>query len=188
MRRLFAAVYPPVEVASRLHAAVAPLREAAPSLRWTPANQLHATVRFYGDVDAAMVPRIADAIADASRLFDPIQAGIRGLGAFPTWGRARVVWAGLTADPKLELLHHEIELRAMALGFPVEGRLFRPHLTLARVPDDAAGTSRRAIREAARGVRVRDFFTVGSIALMQSTLGPVGAVHTLVANLPLGRG
>lgn len=185
--RLFAAVYPPADVVARLDAAVAPLRAAAPALRWTPSAQMHATVRFYGEVEAAMTPSIAASIAEAARLFDPMPAELRGLGAFPTWGRGRVVWAGLAADPKLELLHHEIETRAMALGFVVEGRIFRPHLTLVRLGAEVAPPVRRAIREAARGVRVRDSFTLGSIALMQSTLGPGGAVHTLVADAPLGR-
>jgi 2'-5' RNA ligase len=186
-RRLFAAVYPPPEVAERVHAACAPLREAAPTLRWADADRLHCTVRFYGEVDDARVAALADTLTDAARLFDPLDAECRGLGAFPVWGRARVVWVGLRADPKFELLHHEIETRAMALGFDVEGRVFRPHLTLARVPAEAKAPVRQAIRAAARGVRVQERFLVERVSLMESVVGPTGPHHHAVAQAPLGR-
>lgn len=185
--RLFAAVYPPSDVAGRVHAACATLRDAAPTIRWEPAGRLHCTVRFYGPVEAGHSAAIAVGLAEAARLFDPLPVEVRGLGAFPTWGRARVVWAGIRADPKFELLHHEVEVRAMAMGFEVEGRVFRPHLTLARIPADAEGPVRRAIREAARGVRVRERFTVDEVVLMSSTTGPTGTRHEAVARAPLGR-
>ncbi|MFN9576484.1 MAG: RNA 2',3'-cyclic phosphodiesterase [Gemmatimonadota bacterium] len=185
--RLFAAVYPPADVAGRVHVACAPLHDAAPPLRWEPPGRLHCTVRFYGAVEADGVAMIAAGLAEAARLFDPLPVEVRGLGAFPAWGRARVVWAGVRADPKFELLHHEIEVRAMALGFEVEGRVFRPHLTLARVPADVELPVRRAIREAARGVRVRERFTVDEVVLMSSTAGPTGTRHEAVARAPLGR-
>lgn len=185
--RLFAAVYPPPEIAATLHADCAPLRAAAPALRWTPAEQLHATVRFYGAVEEALIPAVTASIVESCRLFDPISAAVRALGAFPGWGRSRVVYAGLAAEPKLELLHHEIETRAMALGFEVEGRIFRPHLTLARLSDTPNVPLRRAIREAARGVRVRHDFTIRSVALVASEPGPQGRVHQVVAQATLGR-
>ena len=39
------------------------------------------------------------------------------------------VWIGVGQDPRLELLHHDVEVAFEGLGFEVEGRPFRPHLT-----------------------------------------------------------
>lgn len=186
-RRLFAAVYPPPEVSARGHEACAGMREAAPSVHWATPDRLHCTVRFYGDVEDPQVAALAGTLAEAARLFDPISAELRGVGAFPVWGRARVVWIGMRAEPKFELLHHEIEIRAMALGFEVEGRVFRPHLTLARIPAEAKAPVRQAIRAAARGVRLQEPFVIDRVLLMESTTGPAGTRHTAVAQAPLGR-
>lgn len=185
--RLFAAVYPPAALAERLHAACAPLRAAAPMVRWVPAAALHCTVRFYGDVPQARWGAIAEGLAQAAAGFDPLVADVRGLGAFPTWGRARVVWAGVVADPKFELLHHDIEVAAMALGFEVEGRVYRPHLTLGRVAREVPVEVRRAIRDAARGVRVREAFRLETVRLMASHAAPEGRRHELVAEHVLQR-
>ena len=58
---------------------------------------------------------------------------LQGIGAFPNFRRARVVWIGVEQEPRLELLHHDLELACEQEGFEVEGRPFRPHITLARV-------------------------------------------------------
>jgi 2'-5' RNA ligase len=182
--RLFAAWYPSPLVAAQLHDACAPLRAAAPVVRWMAPDRLHCTMRFFGDVTAAQRNALSAALAEAAALFDPLAVTIRGLGAFPSWRRARVLWAGVAPDPKFELLHHEVEQRVMALGFAVEGRIFRPHLTLARVRDDAPLA---AIREAARGVRVRIAAEVATVSLMASHASADGHVHTAVTTVELGR-
>jgi len=65
-----------------------------------------------------------------------------GAGAFPSAGRARVLWCGLSGDDR-EVASLAASVAAAARGagatMPDEGRAFRPHLTLARcrVPADA---------------------------------------------------
>ncbi|MDX2183512.1 MAG: RNA 2',3'-cyclic phosphodiesterase [Gemmatimonadaceae bacterium] len=163
--RLFVAVPLPPVVADALHAATAPLRAAAPSARWIEPEALHCTVRYLGPTDASRVADVVAAMTATVASARPLALEIRQFGAFPAWSRARVVWIGLTPDPKFELLHHDLETALMARGWEVEGRIFRPHITLARVetPDVAA-----PIRTAARGLRVRVPITVDHLALMQA--------------------
>jgi 2'-5' RNA ligase len=163
--RLFIAVPLPSGVAEALREATTPLREAAPQVRWVEPQALHCTVRYLGPTEPSRVPEIVAAMQLATSAARPIALEVRQFGAFPTWARARVVWIGLTPDPKFELLHHDLETALMARGWEVEGRIFRPHVTLARV-DVPAGAA--PIRTAARGVRVRIPLTVDHLALMQS--------------------
>jgi 2'-5' RNA ligase len=44
-----------------------------------------------------------------------------------------VLWLGLEGPPALELLQDRLERAGEAIGFPPEGRPFRPHVTLGRV-------------------------------------------------------
>lgn len=184
MTRLFAAWVPLPDEAAQVYDACTPLRAAAPAERWVPAPRLHCTMRFFGEVDDAVVAALPSAVREASALFDPLPLTVRGFGAFPTWTRARVVWAGVQADPHFELLHHEIERRVVALGLEVEGRIFRPHLTLARLSEPARAV---AIRNAARGVRMRCRATVRSVSLIASRAAAGGHRYDVVATANLGR-
>lgn len=192
--RAFVAILPPPDVAERLHAALAPLRCAAPGARWLPVTAWHCTVRFLGEIADADAAAVIGVLEAAARVTAPIPVTFGGLGAFPSWRRARVVWLGLTPDPKLELLHHDVETGLNALGFEVEGRVFRPHVTIARIDDgpDAADV-RAALREAARALLrgrqapVRAAMTVTHLHLMRSVPGPGGARHEPVHAAALGR-
>ena len=50
----------------------------------------------------------------------PMEMSVRGVGAFPNFRRARVVWIGVEQEPRLELLHHDLELACERSG--VRGR------------------------------------------------------------------
>ncbi len=183
--RLFLALSLPDDVRAELADATAPLREAAPHARWTPEAKLHITVRFLADQSDDFVSRAVPVLTRAAANTAPLTLALKGLGAFPTWSRARVVWAGVGYEPRLELLHHDLEVACMSLGLEVEGRPFRPHVTLARLEPSEASMV-RAIRLAARGRRVRATFPCTHVDLMQSTATPAGHAYTRVAAIPLG--
>ncbi|GMU24760.1 MAG: hypothetical protein AMXMBFR13_48320 [Phycisphaerae bacterium] len=152
------------------------------AVRWTRADQLHLTLKFFGDVsdaDVAQVCRIAQDVAAQIPAFDLI---VRGTGCFPPGGNVRIVWAGLP-DPPPELVacQQTLEEAYVPLGFPKENRPFRPHLTLGRVKDP--GLSRR-IREA---VQTHESFSAGSftaseLVVFQSILSPKGPEYTPLAH------
>lgn len=89
-------------------------------------------------------------------------------------------------DPRLEMLHHDVETAADGLGLPIEGRPFRPHVTLARVPRRPAGDTLRALAGAARRAADDRFdTTIRSIDLMHSILGPAGPRYERLHSSPL---
>jgi 2'-5' RNA ligase len=145
--RLFIAINFPALLRTNLHEATKPLRDAAPTAKWVDTDRLHLTIRFLGQQPESTVAPLVDALRAVGKRFDPIALELGGLGAFPNLRRPRVVWMGVKGDPKLELLHHDVETACGELGFEVEGRPFRPHLTLARAGDpriDAVALTRAA--------------------------------------------
>lgn len=103
-------------------------------LTWTPAARLHFTIRFIGQVDAASVSGIRDALAPPLRhpAFDAV---VQGVGVFPDRRAPRVVWAGLAAGSR-EMVAISREVNARLAPFVSEdGDELRPHLTLARVKE-----------------------------------------------------
>lgn len=183
--RLFIALNLPEHVRAELHLATAPLREAVPrGIGWVRAEALHLTLKFLGDVEPARVAAIADALGAAAARHAVAQLAIAGIGGFPSLARPRVVWVGVEATARLELLQHDVEATCATLGFEVEGRAFRPHVTLGRVRPGAPGGMARALADAVVRCRVAVEVDVRTLDLMHSTLMPGGARHEAVARLP----
>jgi 2'-5' RNA ligase len=104
---------------------------AAPQFRWTPAANLHLTIRFIGSVDRALVEVIADQLA--ARPLDAIDLELGSLGSFGHGRHVRVIWQGLGAGAEaVTALSAQVDAECAGAGLVGEKRPFQPHLTLAR--------------------------------------------------------
>jgi 2'-5' RNA ligase len=177
---LFLAINPEAEVKTRIDEATGPLRGAAPALRWVAADRLHLTVKFLGEQPDSIVPALSEALDTAVGRHGDAPLALGGFGAFPNFRRARVVWLGVEPHPRLELLHHDIEEACAALGFEPDGRPFRPHLTVARVPDGTTGDTLRALSRAARAATFSETVDVEGVDLMASELTAAGPRYRLL--------
>jgi RNA 2',3'-cyclic 3'-phosphodiesterase len=133
--RLFVAVAVPEQVSGELDAAVAPLRSSWSSLRWTGIDAWHLTLAFLGEVDDAVAAGLADPLRIAAAKHARLSLSLAGSGAFPGADRAHVLWTGVHGDLKrLGKLAGSVAKAAKEKGAPPaeEGRVFQPHLTLAR--------------------------------------------------------
>lgn len=74
----------------------------------------------------------------------------------------------------------------MQEGYEVEGRPFRPHITLARVRAPLPVERLRGLARVARSVRAAAMVRVERITLFESTLAPSGARYRRLHAAPLG--
>src|SRR2546423_4236623 len=130
--RLFLALNLSERLRREIWEATTELRGNGPGIKWVAEERLHITLKFIGEQPESAVQPLVDAMrrVGAGHLAPHISVG--GIGAFPTFHRPRVIWIGVEPDPRLELLHHDVEIACEKLGYEVEGRPFRPHLTLGR--------------------------------------------------------
>lgn len=163
----------PAALREGLWTAVAPLRALDLPVRWVPASGYHLTLKFLGDVPETRIEELGGALEHAVRGARPLPVTVEGFGAFPHPSRASVIWAGVVTEPALELLQHGVEQAFGPLGFPPEGRPFRPHVTIGRARRDA----RPPALDSLDGLPWSDTATVGTVELMRSTTGPGGAVY-----------
>ena len=183
--RLFIALNVPAEMREALHVAAAPLREAtARSVAWVKPEGLHLTLKFLGDVDETRAAQLVDVLGVVARGHAAVRVAVSGVGAFPSLARPRVVWAGVEATTRLELLQHDVEAACAAQGFEVEGRAFRPHVTLGRVRPGSDAAAARALADSVLRTTLSAETVVPTLDLMHSTLMPGGARHEAVARLP----
>jgi 2'-5' RNA ligase len=171
-KRLFFAVDPGGAARVALDRLVRELRQSAgPGLgaaRWTEPERLHLTLQFLARVpvdQVAALSALGTRLAASQPAFD-VRLG--GLGAFPSLGRARVLWLGVEGGAaSLGQLAAALGAGLVALGLPIEERAFTPHLTLARLKTPA---SCRALRDR---VPVPDglVFRARELVLYESQLG-----------------
>jgi len=103
----------------------------APDFRWTPAPNLHLTIRFLGHVEGSLAEGIADRLAEESLKSFDLKLG--EMGTFKRGRLARVVWLGLTqGTEEIAALAAKVEEKCESAGLEAEARRFNAHLTLAR--------------------------------------------------------
>jgi 2'-5' RNA ligase len=182
--RLFLAINLPSDVRHAIATEVAaPLQAIAPDLSWVREPSLHLTVKFLGEQAPEQVPKLTEAMRKVGERNKVIEVEIGGVGAFPNFRRPRVVWIGVSPDPKLELLHHDVESVCEMLGVPVDGKPFRPHLTLARVkPRAADATTLRKLARAADDVSHVEEVLITSVDLMLSEPNSRGSQYRVLSS------
>lgn len=124
--RLFAAIALPDDVADRLLA----LQKGVPGAKWRPRENLHLTLRFFGEVQEPVAEEIDSALDEPSQRNAPFDLTLKAAGAF---GGAdpHTVWIGAEDNPALTKLAADCERAARRAGLKPEPRKFVPHVTLA---------------------------------------------------------
>jgi len=167
-----------------LHARARALASEA-KITWVPAERMHLTLRFIGEVDAATGERILQALREPVAI-DPFTVRWRGAGAFPPRGAPRVLWVDVEAGrERLVEAERRLSERLAPLGLAPGSRPYSPHLTVARVRDPA-------------GIKTATLFErldadlgethVDAITLFQSHLSPKGPTYVALQRTPLRAG
>jgi 2'-5' RNA ligase len=133
MIRLFAALPIPPEIAQGL----ARRQEGLPGARWSRPENLHLTLRFFGELPETTAADLDEALGAIGGA--PLDVELAGVGAFGEGQDVRSVWAGVTPNAPLTQFAKRCETAARRCGLKPETRAFRPHVTLAylkRAPAD----------------------------------------------------
>ena len=164
--------------------AIEPWKDRFPKGRWVKPENWHVTMKFLGRTYPRLVEWVHEMCGQAAATVRPFRVSMKGLGVFPSPGRARVLWAGIDDEGG--------GFRALAaalddtLGkeFAAEKRPFTAHLTVARF-DPPLRMKEHTDELRATEIRARAF-TIGQLVLYRSHLSPRGARYEPLATFPLG--
>ncbi|MDA8418834.1 MAG: RNA 2',3'-cyclic phosphodiesterase [Desulfobacteraceae bacterium] len=177
MPRLFVAI----ELPEQIRRAVAALEQGLAGARWLPASQLHLTLCFIGEVDAAQGAAIESGLPEG--VTPPFTCRLAGIGCFPSPARPRVLHVRIEAGPGLYRLRTALTARLGELGQNVKPGRFTPHLTLARFRNGQPEAVRDYLSRQARFQQPA--FTVNAYHLYASRLTTQGAIHTRLRSYSL---
>jgi RNA 2',3'-cyclic 3'-phosphodiesterase len=196
--RSFIAIELPAEVRQRLNEIIVQMQErclhtggeaARKAVRWVPADNIHLTLKFLGEVSVSNLQELARMLKVETSHYIPFTIQVKGIGAFPNIRRPRVIWVGSEAPPALAALQQAIETETRALGYPTEDREFSPHLTIGRVSQNASPVEISAISKALTGYETSPMgeIMVDQVQLFRSDLRPTGAIYTSLYEFRLGK-
>lgn len=175
--RAFVAVPLPEEVQTHLGSISTAWAGQLPqgAVRWVKPQLMHATLRFLGNTDEDLIPRVASALDAVTSQHEEFSLGLDQPGCFPNSRRPRVVWVGLQGDIEAaQQLKEAVDQALLPLGWELEDRAFRPHLTLGRVKDS------RKVKDFQWKAAIEPLpIPVASIHLIESDLQRTGPVYTI---------
>ena len=177
MLRLFIALSPPDEIRQDLEH----LAGGVPGARWVAPESLHITLRFLGAMDETRAADIDEALQTVRA--EGVSVTLRGAGLFVRQGRPHSLWIGVDPDPALLHLRRRIDAALARAGETPERRAFAPHLTLARLSQDASLPKAQAFVAGHNLYRAQ--FDAAEFLLFSSRPSKSGQVYTPLAAYPL---
>jgi 2'-5' RNA ligase len=187
--RCFIAIELPEEIKAGLTRLQAQLKSGSQrGVKWVDPYSIHLTLKFLGNVSGDRISQITGAIGQAAQGIFPFFLEVKGLGVFPNLRRVQVAWVGITGEvDKLAQLQQRIESNLARLGFAPELRPFTPHLTLARVRDQASPDERQRFGQLIASTKFEAAypFQVEAISLIRSQLTREGAIYSQISSVQL---
>ena len=179
MLRLFAAV----ELPDAIAASLMPLMRGVDGAKWRPRENLHLTLRFFGDVAEPVADDIDAELSQVADAHAPFDLRLKGAGTF---GGAdpHSLWIGVEKNAALEKLAADCERAARRAGLKPEPRKFAPHVTIAYL----SGASLENVRvfEARHSLFEMEAFQVETFGLYSSfTRRDAPSLYRLEAEYPL---
>jgi 2'-5' RNA ligase len=184
--RLFVAIEIDEAIRRRIESTRSQLRSqvvlSKGSVKWIEPENTHLTLIFLGETADNQLMDICRIVEETAQNHSAFELEVKGLGTF---GRpARVVWAGVTENPKLKVLQADLRDAFEMGGWATENREFSGHLTLCRVKVPSAGD---ALRRKIETMPVETFGTsfAESVCVFESRLSKIGPTYTIVRQVEL---
>lgn len=137
----------------------------------------HITLCFLGYLNDKEINEVKNILNKVVPTFNSFTAKLSNILFFPNIKKARIISLGIESGGELEKLQEEIQEKLLKLSFNLEGRKFKPHLTLTRIKGKIGQSELKNISN----VHIDNKkWKVREINLMQSFLEKDGARHKVL--------
>ncbi|HEY9124178.1 MAG TPA: RNA 2',3'-cyclic phosphodiesterase [Bacteroidales bacterium] len=102
-------------------------------ISWVKPENWHLTLHFLGETNVSDIPALKRMIDEVCREFSVCEAEMKGMGSFANLKLPKVLWLGFNGVQSVISAQKIMADKLSGLGFVVETRLFKPHLTVGRI-------------------------------------------------------
>lgn len=146
------------------------------SISWANPDQMHITLRFFGDTPPGSILAISKAIKQALFKESVFHIRLKQLKIFGSKYRPKVLWLGVDDDGMFLHLFQKIKVQLAESGFPDTRHNFVPHLTLGRINHIDQLPRFQAVLDKFKDFNTGEYL-VDQFVLYESQLFPTGAKH-----------
>lgn len=182
--RVFVAVRLSPKVQSQIQAILSVLQAIEPNLKWVAPVNLHFTLAFIGKVPEELISKLLAACHTTAVQYQQFVLQLGRLGVFPSKGKPRIVWLGVTQGrDHLQALQNTLVNALQSMGCALEKRLFVSHLTLGRAQNGKTIQAWPTLQKVALPKKIK--LSVGSLELIRSDLQATGPKYLVLGSCPL---
>ncbi|MBI4314085.1 MAG: RNA 2',3'-cyclic phosphodiesterase [Candidatus Omnitrophica bacterium] len=176
--RVFAAVEISQSSRDRIEGLIQKLDASGADVKWVAPQNLHLTLKFLGGISSAQARSFQRQLSETLASFKPFSLRLRGLGAFPSFQRPRIIWVGVDEGKEALIdLAAIVEKAGQTPGGAAQARPFEPHLTLGRVRSAKGLEKLVAGLSAAASFGCPDGIRVEAVTLFESVLSSAGPTY-----------
>ena len=95
--RTFIAIELPEKIIYTIGTVQEEIKSYGLKIRWVRPENIHLTLKFLGDIQAADTEKVARAISRIGYGYSAISLAVKGIGVFPGIKKPRVLWLGFQA-------------------------------------------------------------------------------------------
>jgi 2'-5' RNA ligase len=145
-------------------------KERLPFKSWVHHEDYHITLAFLGDANASDIEKVKSETARVVVGHNPFRLQLSGLGYFGKKESPRIFWSGIERQPQLQELQRDVFQACRSIGFELEKRDYRPHVTLARRFGMESGFPSHKLEQYFQVDKSLLSYTVDSVVLYQTHL------------------
>jgi|AntRauTorckE6833_2_1112554.scaffolds.fasta_scaffold13108_5 2'-5' RNA ligase len=184
MKRLFTAL--PIPLSEEVKSNIRTLQQnlKGERIRWIPADNMHLTLKFFGDTPGKQVPELVKALKGATNAQPAFTLVMNRMGIFGSRYNPRVVWLGFEENRELYQLKRNITHHLETIGIFEDRQNFVPHLTVARIKK----LSDRKFFQQRFDMFKDNFYQeilCSQLILYESILEPTGATYKVIHTFDL---
>lgn len=115
-----------------LYPELAPLRQQAPHVAWQPAQKLHITLRFIGEIEDHKTETMGEKLASVK--IPAFRLSLQSVASFFRRRAPSILWLGVEPKEDLVALKAAINAALAELDLPPDSHAaFRPHVTIGKI-------------------------------------------------------
>lgn len=146
------------------------------SISWARPEQMHVTLRFFGDTPVSRIPDIEQSVRKTLVLFKPFMISLKHVRMFGSRYKPQVIWLGIEDGGVMKKMFSELQLYLNKAGFPGDRQNFVSHLTLGRIKKlDNLQKFQSVMADFSE--YEAETMAVEEFILFESQMFPSGAVH-----------